>query len=60
MGVSVAYGEWHAAWGATEQLFLNVAILLVVGVIALIVQRRFWNARTRREWADGLAAGQTA
>jgi len=60
IGVSAAYGEWHAVWGATEQLFLNVAILLVVGVIALIVQRRFWNARTRREWADGLAAGQTA
>jgi uncharacterized hydrophobic protein (TIGR00271 family) len=48
MGVSSAYGEWHDAWGATEQLFLNVIILLVVGVIALVLQRRFWDARTRR------------
>jgi uncharacterized hydrophobic protein (TIGR00271 family) len=59
MGISAAYGEWHDAWGATEQLLLNVVILLVVGVVALILQRRFWDARTRRGPIDP-AEGQAA
>jgi uncharacterized membrane protein len=48
MGVSVAYGEWDQAAGATEQLFLNVAILLVVGAVTLLVQRRYWKRAERR------------
>ncbi len=45
MGLSAAFGQWQEAWGATEQLLLNVVILLAVGVVALILQRRFWNGR---------------
>jgi hypothetical protein len=45
MGLSAAFGQWHEAWGATEQLVLNVVILLAVGVVALILQRRFWQGR---------------
>jgi uncharacterized hydrophobic protein (TIGR00271 family) len=48
MGVSAAFGRWEETWGATEQLLLNVAILLAVGVAALVLQRRFWTARTAR------------
>jgi uncharacterized hydrophobic protein (TIGR00271 family) len=43
MGLSAAFGQWDEAAEATEQLFLNVIILLVVGVAALVVQRRFWT-----------------
>ncbi len=51
MGVSAAFGHWSETWGATEQLVLNVAILLVVGVAALVLQRRFWTARAARSRA---------
>jgi uncharacterized hydrophobic protein (TIGR00271 family) len=63
MGLSAAFGQWREAWGATEQLLLNVAILLAVGVVALTLQRRFWQGRELRQrlarWAgvtdaDGL------
>jgi uncharacterized hydrophobic protein (TIGR00271 family) len=45
MGLSAAFGQWSEVWGATEQLVLNVVILLAVGVVALILQRRFWQRR---------------
>jgi uncharacterized hydrophobic protein (TIGR00271 family) len=48
MGVSAAFGRWEETWGATEQLVLNVAILLAVGVAALVLQRRFWAVRTAK------------
>jgi uncharacterized hydrophobic protein (TIGR00271 family) len=48
MGVSAAFGRWHEAAGATEQLVLNVAILLVVGVVVLVIQRRAWEAVEKR------------
>jgi uncharacterized hydrophobic protein (TIGR00271 family) len=43
MGLSAAFGQWRQAAEATEQLLLNVVILLVVGVAALAAQRRFWT-----------------
>ena len=49
MGLSAAFGQWREAWGATEQLLLNVVILLAVGVLALILQRRFWQSRETRQ-----------
>jgi uncharacterized hydrophobic protein (TIGR00271 family) len=45
MGLSAAFGQWHQVTEATEQLFLNVTILLVAGVVALVVQRRFWTGQ---------------
>jgi uncharacterized hydrophobic protein (TIGR00271 family) len=56
MGVSAAYRNWDEAWGATEQLALNVVILLVVGVAALSAQRRFWTRREDRQRRTGIAA----
>ena len=64
MGVSAAYGQWSETWGATEQLLLNVVILLAVGVAALVVQRRFWKSREsksrRREAGEGAASTAAA
>jgi uncharacterized hydrophobic protein (TIGR00271 family) len=57
MGVSAAYEQWNEAAGATEQLFLNVAILLVVGVVTLTLQRRFWDGRQAR-WRTSPRRGQ--
>ncbi len=48
MGVTAAYGDWKETGGATEQLFLNVAILLAVGAGTLVIQRRYWDRVARR------------
>ncbi len=53
MGLGAAFGQWSEVWGATEQLFLNVVILLAVGVVALILQRRFWQRRENATQATG-------
>jgi uncharacterized hydrophobic protein (TIGR00271 family) len=64
MGLSAAFGQWREAWGATEQLVLNVAILLAVGVVALILQRRFWLSRQTvpppTQWAGPDEGGPAA
>jgi uncharacterized hydrophobic protein (TIGR00271 family) len=43
IGLSISYGSWSEAWGSFLQLILNVAILVVVGMIMLVVQRRIWE-----------------
>jgi uncharacterized hydrophobic protein (TIGR00271 family) len=48
LGLSLAFGSWGAAGGATAQLLLNVVLLIVVGAVALRAQRLFWRDRTRR------------
>ncbi|MEU5595173.1 DUF389 domain-containing protein [Streptomyces sp. NPDC020298] len=51
VAVSLAFADWHQAWGSLVQLLLNVVVLVVVGVLALRVQRRLWQRATR---ASGL------
>lgn len=58
MGLSAAYGQWRQAADATEQLLLNVVILLAVGMATLVVQRRFWTGRAP-EGAAGRPTGPT-
>jgi uncharacterized hydrophobic protein (TIGR00271 family) len=48
LGLSLAFTSWRAAGGAAAQLLLNVVLLIVVGAVALRLQRRFWHDRTRR------------
>jgi uncharacterized hydrophobic protein (TIGR00271 family) len=48
LGLSLAFGSWGAAGGATAQLLLNVVLLIVVGAVALRAQRLFWRGRTQR------------
>jgi uncharacterized hydrophobic protein (TIGR00271 family) len=48
IGVSVAFGGWHEAWGSALQLLLNVTVLTAVAVVGLPVQRRLWRRVARR------------
>jgi hypothetical protein len=45
LGLSLAYQDWTSDGGSAEQLLLNVVLLIVVGVIALRVQRVIWRSR---------------
>ena len=47
VGVSLVYGAWKEAAGSFEQLLLNVVLLIVVGAVALRVQRAFWRTPRR-------------
>jgi uncharacterized hydrophobic protein (TIGR00271 family) len=48
IGVASAYGEWDAAWGAAGQLFINLAGIVVAGVVTLAIANRDFIARRRR------------
>jgi len=45
LGLSLAYQDWTSAAGSAEQLLLNVVLLIVVGVVALRLQRVIWRSR---------------
>lgn len=44
MGLSFAYADWSRAAGSAVQLLLNVAVLIVMGVLVLRLQRIIWAA----------------
>jgi uncharacterized hydrophobic protein (TIGR00271 family) len=46
IGLSVSYGSWSEARGSFFQLLLNVFLLIAVGMIMLVVQRRIWDRVT--------------
>jgi len=48
IGVSSAFGSWHEARGSLFQLLLNVGILIGVGALGLVLQRRIWARLGRR------------
>ncbi|HWG64176.1 MAG TPA: DUF389 domain-containing protein [Streptosporangiaceae bacterium] len=48
IGVSVAYRDWHEAWGSLLQLLLNVVLLIGVGAAGLVAQRVIWRRRAAR------------
>jgi uncharacterized hydrophobic protein (TIGR00271 family) len=52
IGLSVGYGSWSEAWGSFLQLLLNVSILIVVGMIMLVVQKRTWDRVEARQNAS--------
>ena len=52
IAVSLAFGDDGQAWGATEQLLLNVVLLIAVGVAVLALQRWVWA----RGWVRRRAA----
>jgi len=47
VGVAAAYGEWDAAFGAAEQLVINLAGIVVAGVVTLTIQNRDYVVRRR-------------
>jgi uncharacterized hydrophobic protein (TIGR00271 family) len=57
VGVSLVYGAWKEAAGSLGQLLLNVGLLIIVGALALHVQRALWRTWQRRR-ARPPAAGQ--
>lgn len=48
VGVSLAFSSWSEARGSALQLLLNVVLLIVVGALALRLQRRIWRNWTGR------------
>ncbi|MET0324435.1 MAG: DUF389 domain-containing protein [Ilumatobacteraceae bacterium] len=48
IGVSIAFQDWSEAGGSLVQLLLNVGILIVVGAVGLVVQRRVWRIVAQR------------
>jgi uncharacterized hydrophobic protein (TIGR00271 family) len=47
VGVAAAYGEWDTAVGAAEQLVINLAGIIVAGVLTLTLQNRDYATRRR-------------
>ena len=66
IGVAAAYGDWGEAGGAAAQLGINLASIVLAGVLTLYVQRRDYMARRRRHLRDphrasaGLPVGKSA
>jgi uncharacterized hydrophobic protein (TIGR00271 family) len=48
IGVAGAYDDWSNALGAAEQLAINLAGIIVAGILTLGIQR-YWYRRRRRE-----------
>jgi uncharacterized hydrophobic protein (TIGR00271 family) len=48
IGVAAAYGDWADAAGAAGQLAINLATIVLAGVLTLFIQRRAYDARRRR------------
>jgi hypothetical protein len=52
VGVATAYGDWGEAGGAAAQLAINLTSIVLAGVLALFVQRRYYVARRVRHLGD--------
>ena len=48
IAVAAAYGDWSEARGAALQLGLNLAGIVLAGVLTLFVQRRWYVIRRRK------------
>jgi len=53
IGVAAAYGDWGDAGGAAAQLAINLATIVLAGVLTLLVQRRAFHERKRRHAREG-------
>jgi uncharacterized hydrophobic protein (TIGR00271 family) len=49
VGLALAYSDVDGALGSLAQLVLNVALMFLAGVLTLVVQRRAYERRLRRE-----------
>jgi uncharacterized hydrophobic protein (TIGR00271 family) len=57
IGVAFAYADWPSWRGSQEQLALNIAGILVAGILTLLVQRRLYVRRRARHRAILDASG---
>lgn len=53
VAVAAAYGVWHEAAGSALQLVVNLAAIVLAGLLTLVVQRYWWRHVARR--AGGVA-----
>lgn len=66
IGVAGAYGDAGEALGAATQLAINLAAIVLAGVMTLFLQRRYYVSRRRRHLHDpmrtaaGLPVGRSA
>ncbi len=49
IGVSAAYGDWDALLGSVGQLAVNLTAIILAGTTTLVLQRRLYERRRRRE-----------
>ena len=52
VGVAAAYGDWREAAGAAAQLGINLASIVLAGVLTLFIQRRYYVTRRRKHLQD--------
>ncbi|WP_245716602.1 DUF389 domain-containing protein [Micromonospora humi] len=48
VAVAAAYGVWHEAAGSALQLVINLAAIVLAGLLTLVVQRCWWQQVARR------------
>ncbi|MDO3685130.1 DUF389 domain-containing protein [Micromonospora sp. C28ISP2-4] len=48
VAVAAAYGVWHEAAGSALQLVINLAAIVLAGLLTLLVQRSWWRWVARR------------
>ncbi|MCZ7438578.1 DUF389 domain-containing protein [Micromonospora sp. WMMC241] len=48
VAVAGAYGVWHEAAGSALQLVINIAAIVLAGLLTLMVQRSWWGRPHRR------------
>ncbi len=58
VGVASAYGEWDAASGAAQQLAINLAGIVMAGVITLAIQNHDFVNRRRRHLENRAREGR--
>ncbi|OKK20975.1 hypothetical protein AMK16_11330 [Streptomyces sp. CB00455] len=46
--VALSYGDFGQMWGSAEQLMLNLAGIVLAGVLTLLCQKLLWRTRRRR------------
>ncbi|HEV2786293.1 MAG TPA: DUF389 domain-containing protein [Solirubrobacteraceae bacterium] len=47
-GVAAAYGDWTTVLGSLGQLLVNLAAIIIAGLLTLVVERRMYERRRRR------------
>jgi hypothetical protein len=52
IAVAAAYSDWHEMGGAAEQLAVNLASIVIAGVVTLFIQRQYYLRRRRQHLRD--------
>ena len=60
IGVAGAYGDAGEALGAASQLAINLAAIVLAGVMTLFIQRRFYVSRRKRHLDDPMRTAARA